>query len=299
MFNHKKIIEAGLKVCDSNMCEQDKIWSRFSHDKVDIGEELAKVIRVLNKALPLSVKMRALSLGSSDEPQFRILETAFRGGLYLFDINNQALGIVRERIERQRTDHVEVIQGDYNKIFINNKSVVNFFKAKLHNKRVNLITFHHSLYYCRECDWAKIFEEVYDKILSRQGAIHSVLMASHSSNKHTTTWLYNHFAGKFCGCHNDQDLRQFKKELQGSNLFKNSQFYLRTNRVYFWVDDFSKFMSVVWMILLYPNVHKYSLMQREEITEFVYREFWLKKKPLIQEQDHFVVYKGIKFKGII
>jgi len=46
-------------------------------------------------------------------------------------------------------------------------------------------------------------------------------------------------------------------------------------------------------------VHKYSLKQREEITEFVYKHFWIKKRPLIQSQDHLVAYKGIGFKGLI
>lgn len=299
MIKHVKIIESGIKVADSKMHQEDKIWSRFSHDKVDIGEELAKVVRVLSKALPLSVKMRALSLGSSDEPQFRILETAFRGGLYLFDIDQAALDIVQERIKRQCTDHVETICGDYNKVLLNNKKFTDFLSKKLENKKVNLVTFHHSLYYCKECDWGKIFKDLYNKILSFKGAIHSVLMASKSKDTDTTTWLYNHFAGKFCNCYNDQDLRKFKSELQGDPVFKDAQFYLRTNRVRFFADNFKDFMAVVWMILLYPNVHKYTLNQREEIARFVHDKFWVKKRPLIQEQDHLVIYKGIRFKGLI
>jgi hypothetical protein len=47
------------------------------------------------------------------------------------------------------------------------------------------------------------------------------------------------------------------------------------------------------------NVHKYSLAQREEITEVVYKKFYKQHKFLIQEQDHLVVYKGIKFRGLI
>jgi hypothetical protein len=124
-------------------------------------------------------------------------------------------------------------------------------------------------------------------------------MSSKSTNHFSTTWLYNHFAGNFFGIHNDQDLRIFKKELQRHPTFKGAQVLLRTNRVYFGVDDFKKFMSVIWMILLYPNVHKYSFRQREEITEFVYEKFYKKRQPLIQEQDHLVVYKGVRFKGLI
>jgi len=298
-MSYKKIIESGLRAAQDNMCGQDKIWSRYSHDKVDVGETLAKVIRTLSCAFPLDLKLRALSIGSSDEPQFRILETAFRGGLYLLDINDSALNIVRERIKRQRTDHVIIIKGDYNKIFLNAKSREDFFKDKLNNSKVHLATLHHSLYYCLARDWFNIFDNLYSKFLTHKAAIHAVLMSSKSTSQSSTTWLYNHFAGKFFGVHNDQDLRAFKKKLQKQPVFKKAQILLRTNRIYFDVGDFKKFMAVVWMILLYPNVHKYSLKQREEITEFIYKKFYKTRHPLIQEQDHLVVYKGIKFKGLI
>ncbi|MDP2922522.1 MAG: class I SAM-dependent methyltransferase [Candidatus Omnitrophota bacterium] len=296
---YRKIIESGVKVANFKIYERDKIWSRYSHDKVDIGEELAKVIRTLNKTLPLFVPLRAFSIGSSAEPQFRILETAFGGGLYLLDIDNDALSIVKSRIQRQRTGHVVVIKGDYNKIFSNSKNIEVFFKHKLQGKKVHLITLHHSLYYCRQCHWAEIFDNLYSKFLAPQAAIHAVLMASKSYDQFSTTWLYNHFAGKFCGCYNDQDLRVFKDELKKRPIFKNAKMHLRTNRVYFYVDDFAKFMAVLWMILLYPEVHRYTLKQKEEITEFIYKKFWQKKRPLVQQQDHLVIYKGINSKGLI
>lgn len=298
-MQYKKIIESGMNVAHKNICDQDKIWSRYSHDKVDIGEGLARVIRTIDKAVPLDLELRALSIGSSDEPQFRILESAFRGGLYLLDLDTCALAIVRERVERQRTDHVVAIKGDYNKIFLDPKDRDAFFKHRLGGKRVHLVTLHHSLYYCRECRWPEIFDNLYRSFLAPCGAIHAVLMSSKSTDRFSTTWLYNHFAGKFFGAHNDQDLCMFQKDLQTRPLFRGSQVLLRTNRVYFYVDDFRKFMSVVWMILLYPQVHRYTLSQREEITEFVYKNFWRSKKPLIQEQNHLVIYKGFKFKGLI
>ncbi|MDD5681417.1 MAG: class I SAM-dependent methyltransferase [Candidatus Omnitrophica bacterium] len=289
----KKMIEAGLKAADSGMLGEDKIWSRYSHDKVDIGEELAKVIRTLSKALPLSLPMRALSIGSSSEPQFRILETAFRGGLYLLDVDKKALDTVRERLARQCTTHVMTIRDDYNKEFLNAGNTERFLKKRLGGRKVNLITLHHSLYYSKECEWAAIFENLYRKILAPKGAMHAVLMASCSGDNQTTTWLYNHFAGKFCGCRNDQDMYVFKKELDRNPVFKNSGISIETHKVRFCVNDFANFMAVVWMLLLYPDVHKYTLKQREEITEFILNRFWLKKKPLIQAQDHLIVYKGI------
>jgi hypothetical protein len=58
-------------------------------------------------------------------------------------------------------------------------------------------------------------------------------------------------------------------------------------------------MAVVWMILLYPNVHQYTLKQREEITKYIYDNFWRRKRPLWQMQDHMVIYRGIKSRGLI
>jgi len=295
----KKMIEAGINASDLNMYEEDRIWSCYSRDKVDIGEELAKVIRTLNKEFPLAKPIRALSIGSSAEPQFRILETACRGGLYLLDIDKKSLDIIKERVKRQRTNHVATIRGDYNRIFLNTKHTAAFLRHKLAGQTVNLINLHHSLYYSPKSDWAAIFASLYSRILAAQGAIHAVLMASETKDEYSSTWLYNHFAGKFFGCHNYQDLAGFGRRLAKGQVFKKSQAFINTHRVRFFVNDFGKFMSVVWMILLYPNVHKYTLSQREEITEHIYRKFWLKKKPLIQMQDHLVVYKNIGLRGLI
>ena len=71
------------------------------------------------------------------------------------------------------------------------------------------------------------------------------------------------------------------------------------DRVRFFVDDFRALMSVVWMILLYPDVHLYTAAQRREITEHVYRHLFAKRKPLLQDQDHVVIYPGLSEKGLI
>ncbi|MFA6281776.1 MAG: class I SAM-dependent methyltransferase [Candidatus Omnitrophota bacterium] len=294
MNKHDKLIDAGMRVADLGMSEEDKTWSCYSSDKVDIGEELADIIRVLNKELPLKLKLTALSIGSSHEPQFRILETAFRGGLYLLDLDKQALNIVKERITRQHIGHVNLIQGDYNKIFLDDKNLKNFFQSKLKGRRMNLVILYHSLYYSPAAKWGIVFENIYRKILASHGAMHAVLMASKSNNQDSTAWLYNYFAGKFFGVRNNQDLYSFKAQLEKCKLFKNTKKVISTRKVFFYVDNFAKFMSVVWMILLYPSVHKYSFKQRKEITEYVYSKFWLKKKPLVQEQDHLIIYRGIK-----
>ena len=112
------IIERGIKIADSKMFEEDKIWSHYSNDKVDVGEELAMVIRTIFKAFPLRKAISALSIGSSNEPQFRLLQSSFRDGLYLLDVEKEALDIVQERIHRQHIKHVKTIPCDYSKIFL-------------------------------------------------------------------------------------------------------------------------------------------------------------------------------------
>ena len=89
------------------------------------------------------------------------------------------------------------------------------------------------------------------------------------------------------------------KELRQKALFRNARIRSKTSYARFFVDDFEKFMAVVWMILLYPDVHQYTLKQRAEITEFVYRKFWKPKRPLVQPQDHLVIYRGLGPKGLI
>ena len=295
----RKLFERGLRVADSQMFHEDKIWSRYSDDKVDIGETLAKIIRTLNKSFPLYKRIAALSIGSSNEPQFRILETFCRGGLYLLDIEKEALDIVQERIRRQRTTHVKTILADYDKCFFDCGNCSTSLNRCLDGNRINLIALHHSMYYCREGEWHKLFSNLYRQVLAPVGVIHAVLMASDALDRQTTTWLYNHFVGKFFGLRNGQDLHKFKGELKKCALYNKAQILYKKSRVHFFVDDFEQFMAVVWMILLYPNVHHYSLKQREEITEFIYKSFWRKKRPLCQIQDHLAVYRGIAFKGLL
>ena len=71
--------------------------------------------------------------------------------------------------------------------------------------------------------------------------------------------------------------------------FEKADIKVETHRVKFFSDDFEKLMAVIWMILLYPNVHDYSHDQKEEITEYVYSNFYKPEKPLVQLQDHLIV----------
>ncbi len=66
------------------------------------------------------------------------------------------------------------------------------------------------------------------------------------------------------------------------------------------MDDFRALMSVVWMILLYPNVHRYTTAaERREITELVYRRMFARRKPLLQDQDHLAIHRGLRERGLI
>ena len=293
--------DAGRK----RMYQQDKIWSRYSSDKVDIAATLGNVVRTLCHALPLRTRLEALSIGSSNEPQFRILASLFQGGLNLLDIEEAALDVVAERIRRQNTGHVALIRGDYGRLLADDASARRFRTRSLGGRRMALVTLHHSLYYAPRAAWRGLIDRIYQHLLARgsgdgaSAAIHAVLMANRSDDPHSTTWLYQHFAGRFCGVRNDQDLRAFARELRRDPAYAGAQVLGKSTLVDFYVDDFERFMSVVWMILLYPNVHAYTLEQREEITEHVYRTLWSRKRPLVQVQDHVVVYRGRGVRGLV
>ena len=294
------IIREGVSTSRALMSQQDKIWSRYSRDKVDIGERLAAVLRTLSKALPLRRRLRALSVGSSTEPQFRLLEASFRGGLYLLDIERAALAIIRERVRRQAmASSVFTLRHDYTRVFADRRRTQRFLAEELGGERLDFIAFEHSLYYCPADRWRPILENVFDVLLRPTGAVHCVLMASRATDRATTTWLYNHFAGRFFGHRNDQDLRAMARELRRDPRLARAQILTTTDRVRFFVEDFAALMSVVWMILLYPNVHRYSATQRREITEYVYRHFFARKRPLFQDQDHLVIYRGLHGPGLI
>ncbi len=287
------LLAAGLRAGETDMYNEDEIWSRCSGDKPDIGQALMDVLRNLDRALPLSRKLRAHSIGSGSEPQFPILQAACRGGLFLLDIDPVPLDVVRRRCRRQGLSGVKTIRGDYNRLLLDPGRARRFGETRLGGKRMDLVTLHHSLYYSQPADWERLFANLGRAVLARRGAIHAVMMSARSRDRRSTTWLYNHFAGKYFGARNDQDLLAFAELLREKRALKGSRIVTRTSEVRFRVDDFGKFMAVVWMILLYPNVHRYSRRQREEITGYFYREFWEKKQPLVQHQDHLVLYRGL------
>lgn len=163
---------------------------------------------------------------------------------------------------------------------------------------MSLVTLHHSLYYAPCAAWHGIVDRIDRHLLARgrgdgpHAALHAVLMASRSDDPRSTTWLYQRFAGRFFGMRNDQDLRAFARELARDPAYGDAQVHAKSTLVDFWCDDFARFMSVVWMILLYPNVHDYTPAQRIEITTHVYEKLWRRRRPMVQVQDHLVLYRG-------
>ena len=46
------------------------------------------------------------------------------------------------------------------------------------------------------------------------------------------------------------------RQLRRDRRFETAEILVKTGRVRFFVDEFRALMSVVWMILLNPNVHR-------------------------------------------
>ena len=80
-------------------------------------------------------------------------------------------------------------------------------------------------------------------------------------------------------------------ELTVHPTFRNARISSESSEVRFWVDNFERYMAVVWMILLYPDGHRFNVDQRVEIIEFVIDRFWRPRRPLVQVQDYLTVFK--------
>lgn len=169
----------------------------------------------------MEAPLTALSIGSSTEPQFRILQSACRGGLYLLDQEETVLQLMEERIARQNIRHVGLIRGDYREVLRDEPAVRLFRHRKLHGQHMSLVLLHHSLYCCRRESWNDLLANLYQYLLPPEfdsgisGAIHAVMMASRPDNPMSVMWLYDHFARRFFGHRNDQELQECAAELRG------------------------------------------------------------------------------------
>ncbi len=286
------LIETGVRAADAQIFQQNKIWTRYSDEKADIAAGLMSIMRRFGQTLPTNKPLRALSIGCADEPQFRLLEAGFRGGLYLYDRDRAALQVIEERIDRQHIAAVHPVFGDYLTDFRDPQTASASLQRKLGGERFDLITLHHSLYYSEPDQWPALIEALIEAVLEPDGIIHIVLMSPADERLGSTTCLYNYFAKRFFGHKNEQDLLQLKQDLKTLDLPGETEFAFEPREVRFFVDDFEKFMAVIWMIMLYPDTHDYSLEQRREITAYVRDTFWRDRRPLLQIQDNLTIYRG-------
>lgn len=285
------LIEQGLMAAEARIFQQNKIWARHTDEKPDVAASLMRVIRRLHKERPADQDLSALSIGSGDEPQFRLLDATFRDGLTLYDIDETALAVVRSRIERQRLGTVSLCTGDYTKDFADGKTAAGTLSQKLGGSTFDLVTLHHCLYYSDAAHWPAIISAIHQSVLAPGGAMHLAMMSTRENRKGTTTWLYNHFASRFFNEQADQDLLSLRNTLAADKAFRKANVETETREVQFWVNNFERYMSVVWMILLYPDGHNYTIQQRIEIIEFVIENFWRPRRPLIQTQDYLSIFK--------
>jgi len=298
------LIDIGVQAAGSPIFQENKIWARYSDEKADVAETLANILRTLCKETPLLKPLRVLSIGSGAEPQFRLLQASFRGGVYLYDIDRPALDAAEERIARQNVKGVVTVHGDYTEDFVDRARATTVLREKLGGQTFDLMTLHHALYYSDERTWTALIETLSSVLLAPMGAIHAALMSASTLKPFTSTALYNQFAGQFFGQSNRQDLLALGARLQTkarepSSPFSGDRFVSKTSEVSFFVDDFEAYMAVIWMIMLYPSVHEYSDDQKRQITRYVLANYWRPRRRLVQVIDHLVLYRGLTADGLI
>jgi hypothetical protein len=283
---------AALEAARTPVADQDAVWSKYSNDKVDIGQVLTSVLQGLARTRPPRARLRGLSVGSSTEPQFRILQPACPAGLHLLDIDPTALARVETRVARQHIDNVTTIEADFTDALGDRQLARQLRRQALDGAKVGLVTFHHSLYYAPRATWDDVVDAVWHELLSPQpgsAAVHAVLMAHRSDSPTSTTAIYNRWAGQFFGAYNDQDLAGFARSLRRSKRLPGSSVRVQTSEVVFDNDDFTDFMRCVWMILLHPQVHDFDRDQQIEVGEWIYANLWSVGVQLTQRQDHVVI----------
>ena len=291
-------LAAGRRAARRRINTEDRAWSTHSSDKPDIGLRLMAVLRDLHRGLPGRTALRALSIGSSSEPQLPILQAACRGGVTLLDIDTAARAQVRAAVAEQqlaratagpRHGPVRTVVADMGAVLADPRAAAALRHAHLEGQRQHLVTFHHSLYYLPRAAWDAVVAATYHELLAPGAAIHAVLMSASATGPTTTTALYARWAGACFGARNDQDLAAFGRALRRRRALPGADVRIATSTVYFDHDDFGTFMGVVWMILLHPQVHRFSPRQQDAVTEWVYRHLWSRGEPLTQRQDHLIV----------
>lgn len=275
------------------LAEQVRIWAERSDDKPDVGRGLARVLRVLTRALPPDEPLRALAIGPSTEPQRRLLHACCEGGTTLLDVDGSALDAFRRRAARQGIEGFTTARADYREVLASRASAARFRDDAMGGRRAHAVLLHHSLYYAPAADWRPLAGHAWAELVAPVGALHAVLMAARTDDEATTTALYARHAGRWFGHVNDQCLRAFAASLADDPAFADAAPALRTSRVAFRPGSFRDLMAAVWMILLHTHVHRFPPEAVRSVEDDVRRRFWDAGRPLVQEQDHLALFRGI------
>lgn len=286
----QSIIDKGLKAAETAISEQNYIWSRYSGDKPDVAKGAMRALKLMANAKNDWQPINIMSIGSGAEPQFRLLTATNYKRILLLDSETDALSMLNERIGRQFYQNVHTRLENY-EAFLDLEYTRLFLRTQFGNEKIDAIFLHHSLYYLPMTRWMNLIGNLYNELLADKGVIHCVLMARNSDNPLTSTWIYNNYALRFFSHVNDQGLLALRDQIEKDNSLTGAILSNYTSEIKFFVDDFDKFMQVIWMILLYPNVHDYTPKQREIITMDIYESFFKKKQPLLQSQDHLFIQK--------
>lgn len=287
--SRNEFLEAGLAAGKLTLREQVKTWERYTDEKADVARDLMRGVKALVPQLSPDHDFRTLSIGPSEEPQFKLLHALSNGGLWLYDKDTGALDALKAFTDRHLLRDVHLKTGDYLEDLATPQSARTTLAGKLGGVPFDLITLHHVLYYCAAESWPGLVARLNSEVLSAPGMMHLALMSSPTGRPHTTTWLYNRFARKFFGTENSQNLLELPERV--SALTDDLSFSIQSNATRFRPTSFREMMAVVWMIMLYPSVHDFDTDQRTEITEFVLDEFWLPGRELVQVQDYLTAIK--------
>ncbi len=291
MVTRTDLLEEGLAAAEKDLREKVKIWEHYTDEKADVAKNLMRGVKIVLRQMSSGHAFRSLSIGSSEEPQLKLLHALSDGGLWLYDKDPEALSAVAHVVERHMLNEIHLEVGDYLDDFRTEASAKDTLSRKFGGVPFELITLHHSLYYCEPAIWPELVGNLKTHILNKPGVLHIALMSSSTDRPHTTTWLYNLFARKFLGVSNSQNLLDLPAQLQQNE--QDLSFSTRSSATRFRPTSFQELMAVVWMIMLYPDVHNFDLDQRTEIAEFVLDEFWLPRRDLIQIQDYLTAVKKI------
>ncbi|WP_171209663.1 MULTISPECIES: hypothetical protein [unclassified Ruegeria] len=289
MTNRTDLLEEGLAASSMSLRDQVKTWENYTDEKADVAKNMMLGVKSILRGTPADYGFRSLSIGSSEEPQLKLLHALSDGGLWLYDKDPAALRAVNCVVERHMLEDIHLEVGDYLTDFRTDESAQETVIKKLGGQRFDLITLHHSLYYSEPAYWPELVNKLGTHVLREPGMMHMVLMSSSTGRPHTTTWLYNHFANKFLGHSNSQNLLELPAQMQ--SMSQVLRFSAHTSATRFRPNSFREMMAVVWMIMLFPDVHNFDLDQRTEITEFVLDEFWLPRRDIIQIQDYLTAVK--------